>query len=117
MDNKLRKQAQPIFDAYPELQELIATIDGNFFTPDNKQHAINHAKTKGIKWVIISRETKQPENGEDEKPIAEMTVKEVTKWTEKQNEVSVLQNALEKVDIRGSKIAIENRIKFLTQKK
>lgn len=113
--NKLRKQAQPVFDAHPELQELIATEDGNFFTPANKQHAKNHAKSKDIKWVKITRGEKQPKNDGNEKSIAEMTVSECTEWAEKQNEISVLQDALGKVDTKGGKSAIENRIETLTQ--
>jgi len=113
--NKLRKQAQPVFDAHPDLQELIATADGNFFTPANKQHAKNHGKSKDIKWIKISREENQPENDGHEKPIAKMTVSECTEWAEKQDEVLVLQEALEKVDTKGGKSAIENRIETLTQ--
>lgn len=115
--SKLREKAQPVFNAHPHLNELIATEDGNFFTPTNMQHAKNHAKTKGIKWGRIYREEKQDEDKGGGKPIAEMTVTEATEWAEKQDEIPTLEEALVQVDTKGGKLAIENRIETLKQDK
>ena len=41
---KLRKAAKSYFKSYPDIQYILVTADGLFFTPENEEDAGNHAR-------------------------------------------------------------------------
>lgn len=56
---ELQKQAQPYFETRPEATEIIATDDGAFFWPEQKQFARIHADKAGSQLHTITRPVKK----------------------------------------------------------
>ncbi len=124
----IKAKAQNVFEFNKEAEELIGTTDGSFFLVAAKNLAEDHARKTGTKVFTIKRDgtSTHPEEvpaqlnaetakkaKETETIIADLTIAELTDWAASQTEVSILNEALEKIDTKGGKVAIENRIKEL----
>ena len=59
-EQELRELADVYFNQREDIDEMIATTDGQFFYPENKTDANNHARShEGVTMITIAREGKK----------------------------------------------------------
>lgn len=105
VSNKLKGQAQQVFETYPNENVVLATEDGMFFLPKNRNEAISHASTTKQDIHTIRRDelVEEEETPEDEdltnedlwKIIHDLDKRLIDSENEKEalkDKVSVLQN-------------------------
>lgn len=114
-EKQLHKGAATVFALHSKVPFLIATTDGHYWLPEAESLARDHARKKGLKVVKIQREdvllqTREKTGSAPVTAPEEMTVAQVEAWAASQNEVPVLEAALEKVKTKGGKEAILSRI-------
>lgn len=116
---ELKKAAEQTFKDHPKAKAIFVCQDGATFLEDAKSFALDHGRKRGGKVYEVTRESlnetpagdSSDESGETE--VAKMTVKEVAEWAAQQEDVEALKAALEAVQTKGGKDAIETRIAAL----
>lgn len=105
--------AKSVFKAHPKAQKVLVTTDGQAFLPEAHGHAKDYCRRTGNEISTIKRTDVMKEAQRPAVNWADMTIAEVQSFVEKVHDVSVLEQGLEKVDTKGGKAAIENRLNEL----
>ncbi len=111
-----KKKIEAFFKNHPKVKVVFVTSDGFKFIlrSDAGLHAKKLKDNTITPWH--RPEAEKTEDGMSKKAPSDMTVAEVGEWAETISDIAELENALNTVEFKGAKEAIEARIASLSKK-